>query len=227
MTSLTSMFMHGSWFHIIGNMLFLWIFGNNVEDAMGKVRFLVFYLLAGFAATALQPSSRSGRLGCRRCHSQRRRERRGLGVLGAYLVLLPNASVLTLVFFFLIEVPAYFFLGFWFLFQLSEGGFSLRAPGRRRRRVLRPHRRLRLRRGCGAAVHETSPATTGVLMETSSSASTFGRPSTRCRTTSPRGLENVAVVVEDESPESPYILGTFFGHPHGERRRRVPCPRGS
>jgi membrane associated rhomboid family serine protease len=53
-TSVTSMFMHGGWLHIIGNMLFLWIFGNNVEDAMGKVRFLVFYLLSGFAATALQ-----------------------------------------------------------------------------------------------------------------------------------------------------------------------------
>ena len=59
MTAFTSMFMHGSWLHIIGNMLFLWIFGNNVEDAMGRVRFLVFYLLSGLIATAPRPPSRS------------------------------------------------------------------------------------------------------------------------------------------------------------------------
>ena len=128
-TSLTSMFMHGSWLHIIGNMLFLWIFGNNVEDSMGKIRFLVFYLLAGYTATALQTfvtlwmgsdaDAAIPNVGASGAVS---------GVLGAYLLLLPNASVLTLVFFFLIEVPAYFFLGFWFIFQLWEGGFSLMEP---------------------------------------------------------------------------------------------------
>ena len=128
-TWLTSMFMHGSWLHIIGNMLFLWIFGNNVEDALGKVRFLVFYLLAGITATALQTfvtlwmgtdaDAAIPNVGASGAVS---------GVLGAYLLLLPNASVLTLVFFFLIEVPAYFFLGFWFIFQLWEGGFSLLEP---------------------------------------------------------------------------------------------------
>ena len=91
-TWLTSMFMHGSWLHIIGNMLFLWIFGNNVEDAMGKVRFLAFYLLAGIAATALQTvvtlaagsdmAAAVPNLGASGAVS---------GVLGAYLVLLPNA----------------------------------------------------------------------------------------------------------------------------------------
>ena len=123
------MFMHGSWLHIIFNMLFLWVFGNNVEDALGKVRFLIFYLLAGIAATALQTvvtlwvgsdtNAAIPNLGASGAVS---------GVLGAYLVLLPNASVLTLVFFFLIEVPAFLFLGFWFVFQLWEGGFSLAMP---------------------------------------------------------------------------------------------------
>jgi membrane associated rhomboid family serine protease len=128
-TSFTSMFMHGSWLHIIVNMLFLWVFGNNVEDALGKLRFLVFYLLSGYAATALQTfvtvamgtsvDEAIPNLGASGAVS---------GVLGAYLVLLPTASVLTLVFFFLIEVPAFLFLGFWFLFQLWEGGFSLAMP---------------------------------------------------------------------------------------------------
>jgi membrane associated rhomboid family serine protease len=128
-TWLTSMFMHGSWLHILGNMIFLWVFGNNVEDAMGRIRFLVFYLLAGIAATALQTTvtlwmgtaedAAIPNVGASGAVS---------GVLGAYLVLLPTASVLTLVFFFLLELPAALFLGFWFLFQLWEGGFSLLMP---------------------------------------------------------------------------------------------------
>jgi membrane associated rhomboid family serine protease len=128
-TWLTSMFMHGSWLHIIGNMLFLWIFGNNVEDALGRIRFLIFYLLSGIAATGLQTvvtlwmgtnaDAAVPNLGASGAVS---------GVLGAYLVLLPSASVLTLIFFFLIEVPAGLFLGFWFVFQLWEGGFSLVMP---------------------------------------------------------------------------------------------------
>jgi membrane associated rhomboid family serine protease len=128
-TAITSMFMHGGWLHIIGNMLFLWIFGNNIEDAMGKIRFLVFYLLAGLAATALQTvvtlaagsdvAAAVPNLGASGAVS---------GVLGAYLVLLPTAKVLTILFYFLVEVPAFLFLGFWFAFQLWEGGFSLVNP---------------------------------------------------------------------------------------------------
>jgi rhomboid family protein len=129
----TSMFMHGSWIHIIGNMLFLWIFGNNVEDAMGRVRFLVFYLLAGIAATALQTfvtlqwasdaAASIPNIGASGAIA---------GVLGGYLVLLPSASVVTaftLGFFFIIrEIPAIWFLGVWFLFQLIEGGFAITHP---------------------------------------------------------------------------------------------------
>ena len=131
-TAFTSMFMHGGWLHIAGNMLFLWIFGNNVEDAMGKVRFFAFYILSGLAATALQtiitltaaPDAAGAipNLGASGAIS---------GVLGAYLLLLPTAKVRVLVFFFLIlfwELPAFLFLGFWFLFQLWDGGFSLLHP---------------------------------------------------------------------------------------------------
>jgi rhomboid family protein len=131
-TSLTSMFMHGSWLHIIGNMLFLWIFGNNVEDALGRVRFLVFYLLGGYAATALQTfitlafgtaaEAQIPNLGASGAIS---------AVLGAYFVLLPRASVVTVIFLLIIfirEFPARLFLGFWFLFQLWLGGFSLLQP---------------------------------------------------------------------------------------------------
>jgi membrane associated rhomboid family serine protease len=129
LTALTSMFMHGSWLHIAGNMLFLWIFGNNVEDAMGRVRFAVFYLLGGFAATALQTwvtfhwgsaeAARIPNLGASGAIS---------AVLGAYIVLLPRASVLTIVFFFFVHVPAVWFLGFWIFFQLWQGGYSIVHP---------------------------------------------------------------------------------------------------
>jgi membrane associated rhomboid family serine protease len=128
-TSFTAMFMHGGWMHIIGNMLFLWIFGNNVEDVMGKVRFLLFYLLAGYAATAAQTfvtlATQDGaetaipNLGASGAVS---------GVLGAYFLLFPMARVLTFVFFIIIEVPAFFFLGFWFVFQIWSGGLSLTVP---------------------------------------------------------------------------------------------------
>jgi membrane associated rhomboid family serine protease len=128
-TAFTAMFMHGSWLHIGGNMLFLWIFGNNVEDAMGKVRFLVFYLLSGLVATALQTivtltagtafDGAVPNLGASGAIS---------GVLAAYLLLLPTARVLTILFYFIVEVPAFLFLGFWFLFQLWEGGFSILHP---------------------------------------------------------------------------------------------------
>ncbi len=129
-TAFTSMFMHGGWEHILGNMLFLWIFGNNVEDAMGRLRFLAFYILGGLAATALQTfvtlhfgTAGDGmipNLGASGAIS---------AVLGGYLLLLPRASVLTLIFFFLLrEIRAVWFLGFWFLFQLWSGGTALEHP---------------------------------------------------------------------------------------------------
>jgi membrane associated rhomboid family serine protease len=129
----TAMFMHGSWLHIGGNMLFLWIFGNNVEDAFGRVRFLLWYLAAGLAAAAVQTvvtlvfASPAGasipNIGASGAIA---------GVLGAYFVLLPTASVLTafiVVFIvFLRELPAVWFLGIWIVFQLWEGGFSILQP---------------------------------------------------------------------------------------------------
>ena len=131
-TSLTSMFLHGDWLHIGGNMLFLWIFGNNVEDALGKVRYLLFYLLGGYAATALQTfvtltfgtqsDAEIPNLGASGAIS---------AVLGAYLVLLPRASVVTLIFLgiiFIRELPAWLFLGFWFVFQLLVGSLSVIQP---------------------------------------------------------------------------------------------------
>jgi membrane associated rhomboid family serine protease len=125
----TSMFMHGSWSHIIGNMLFLWIFGNNVEDALGRVRFLLWYLAAGFAATAVQTfvtlnfgtieEASIPNIGASGAVS---------GVLGAYLILLPTAKVLTLFGWFLVEVPALLYLGIWFIFQLWSGSYSVLEP---------------------------------------------------------------------------------------------------
>jgi membrane associated rhomboid family serine protease len=132
-TALTSMFMHADLLHLGGNMLFLWIFGNNVEDALGRVRYVAFYLLAGIAATALQTgitlSSASDvaaqipNLGASGAIS---------GVLGAYFVLLPRAKVLTAIFlgfiFFLREIPAIFFLGIYFLFQVWQANVQLSHP---------------------------------------------------------------------------------------------------
>jgi rhomboid family protein len=125
----TSMFLHASWFHLGGNMLFLWIFGNNVEDALGRLRFLVWYLVAGLAAVATQTvvtlwfSSPQGasipNVGASGAIA---------GVLGAYIVLLPQAKVLTVFVFILREVPAIVFLGIWFLFQLWDGGFAILHP---------------------------------------------------------------------------------------------------
>jgi membrane associated rhomboid family serine protease len=129
LTVLTSMFMHGSWAHLLGNMLFLWIFGNNVEEAMGGVRYVVFYLLGGAVATATQsfvtlsfaPESDAGipNVGASGAIA---------AVMGGYLVLLPRARILTLIGFFVIEVPALAYLAFWFLFQLWVGSFSILQP---------------------------------------------------------------------------------------------------
>ena len=124
---LTYMFIHGGWLHIAGNMWFLWIFGDNVEDRMGHLRFLIFYLLCGIGAALfyvlLKPGSTLPALGASGAIS---------GVMGAYILLYPRARVLTLVpvFFLplLVEIPAVFFLGVWFLFQFFAGTFSLFTP---------------------------------------------------------------------------------------------------
>jgi membrane associated rhomboid family serine protease len=120
----TSMFLHGGWIHLIGNMLYLWIFGNNIEDRLGRLGFLLFYLLGGVAAAASQvlvgPDSDVPVIGASGAIA---------AVLGAYLVLYPRARVLSLVFlgFFyqLLHVPAVLILGFWFVLQLIDGVASL------------------------------------------------------------------------------------------------------
>lgn len=126
-TPLTSMFLHGGWFHLIGNMWFLWVFGNNVEDSMGHLRYLAFYLLCGLAAAAAQtfanPSSPVPMVGASGAIS---------GIMGAYIVLYPRVRVHMLVilaiFVTRIVVPAYVMLGYWFLIQIVGGSLS-REPG--------------------------------------------------------------------------------------------------
>jgi membrane associated rhomboid family serine protease len=120
-TLVTSMFLHGSWSHIIGNMWYLWIFGDNVEDRMGHGRFLIFYLLCGFVAAygqmVIDPQSTLPTIGASGAIA---------GIMGAYLVLYPHSRVLTLIpliiFWEVIELPAIFLLGFWFLMQLFSAG---------------------------------------------------------------------------------------------------------
>jgi membrane associated rhomboid family serine protease len=127
-TLFTSMFMHGGLLHLGGNMLFLWIFGNNVEDSMGPLKFIAFYLIGGLAATALQvaidPDATVPTIGASGAIA---------GVLGGYLILFPRARVITLVFiiFFvtIVELPALWILAFWFVQQLLFGAFDLGAAG--------------------------------------------------------------------------------------------------
>jgi membrane associated rhomboid family serine protease len=122
------MFMHGGLLHLGGNMLFLWIFGNNVEDAMGSVKFLVFYLLGGLAAMLLQvivaPNAQVPTVGASGAIA---------AVLGAYLVLYPRAKIVTVIFivffFTILELPALLVLGIWFLQQALFGYFDLANPG--------------------------------------------------------------------------------------------------
>jgi membrane associated rhomboid family serine protease len=120
-TVFTSMFMHAGWVHLTGNLLYLWIFGNNVEDRLGPLRFTIFYLLSGIGAAAAQivmdPGGSIPMLGASGAIA---------GVLGGYLLLYPGASVVTIIpiFFFFIEiarVPAYLVIGFWFVLQLGNG----------------------------------------------------------------------------------------------------------
>ncbi len=129
----SSMFMHGGIVHLGGNMLFLWIFGNNVEDALGKLRFLLWYLAAGVAALVAQTAVTLW-FGDTQAASIPNIGASGAiaGVLGAYLLVLPRASVLTAIFlgffFFIQEIPALLYLGLWFAFQLWQGGFSIVHP---------------------------------------------------------------------------------------------------
>jgi membrane associated rhomboid family serine protease len=128
----SSMFMHGGWEHIIFNMLFLWIFGNNVEDALGRVRFFLWYVAGGLAATVAQTFVTLHFGGVTDASIPNIGASGAIAaVLGAYFVLLPNARVLTAIFFILIffqDLPAILFLGVWFLFQLWQGGWSLVQP---------------------------------------------------------------------------------------------------
>src|SRR5712692_10352767 len=119
-TLVTSMFLHGSWSHVIGNMWYLWIFGDNVEDRVGHGRFVVFYLLCGIAAAlgqvAMDPNSMLPTIGASGAIA---------GVMGAYFVLYPHSRVLTLIpwiFIQVVEMPAIVLLGFWFLMQLFSAG---------------------------------------------------------------------------------------------------------
>src|SRR5215207_2827704 len=127
-TLFSSMFMHGGWFHIINNMWVLLIFGDNVEAGMGKMRYLLFYLLSGVAAGLLQiyvlPASAVPMIGASGALA---------GVLGAYLILFPRSRIASLVpilfIFTIIEIPAILFLIFWFLSQLYSGLFAIKGGG--------------------------------------------------------------------------------------------------
>ena len=127
----TGMFLHASWLHILGNMLFLWIFGNNVEDVMGRVRFLVFYVASGFVAALAQAAVTLHFAGTHAASVPTVGASGAIaGVLGAYFVLLPRARVVTLLLG-LIPFPlrASIFLGLWFVFELWQADFSLTHPG--------------------------------------------------------------------------------------------------
>ena len=123
---ITAMFLHGSWDHILGNMLFLVVFGKNVEDAFGHIRYLAFYFAGGFVAMMTQTlmtlafgTAAEGRvpnLGASGAIA---------AVLGAYFILYPNSKVLGLIVIFPVRISAWFFLGFWFLYQLVEANFGL------------------------------------------------------------------------------------------------------
>ena len=120
----TSMFLHGGWLHLLGNILFLYIFGDNVEDRLGHIRYFFFFVLCGVLAVIAHlitnPSSRVPTIGASGAIA---------GVMGAYLFLFPYARVVTLIFVFffvdIIEIPAFFFLAFWFILQFLNGTMSV------------------------------------------------------------------------------------------------------
>lgn len=124
----TAMFLHGGWFHVLGNMLYLWVFGDNVEDSMGRGRYIIFYLLVGFAGSLAHlfanPSAPIPTIGASGAVA---------GVLGAYFISFPRSRVLTLlpliIFFTLVEIPAVLFLVLWFAMQLLSGVASLAVTG--------------------------------------------------------------------------------------------------
>jgi len=119
LTLLTSMFIHGGFLHLFGNMLYLWIFGNNIEDFLGPLRFILFYLISGLGASlihiAFHPSSQVPMIGASGAIA---------GVLGAYFLLYPGARVLTLVFIWILPVPAFIILGLWFVAQVMNIGIG-------------------------------------------------------------------------------------------------------
>ncbi|HEU5361062.1 MAG TPA: rhomboid family intramembrane serine protease [Candidatus Deferrimicrobiaceae bacterium] len=124
LTPVTAMFLHGGWGHLLGNMLYLYIFGDNVEDMLGSGRYLLFYLICGvlsfLAQIGFQSNSMVPNVGASGAIA---------GVLGAYFLLFPRARVLTLlplfIFFPVVEIPAFFFLGIWFLFQFLSGAATI------------------------------------------------------------------------------------------------------
>ena len=127
---LTAMFMHGSWDHILGNMLFLAIFGKNVEDAFGHVRYLALYLAGAFVATMTQTLMTLLAGSSADAHVPLLGASGAIAaILGAYFVLYPESRVLTLVLVFLMRIPAWVFLGIWFLYQFVEGNFGLFSAG--------------------------------------------------------------------------------------------------
>ena len=119
----TSIFLHGGWGHLIGNLWFLWVFGNNIEDSMGHMRFLAFYFVTGVAAAAAQialsPSSPVPMVGASGAIS---------GIMGAYIVLYPKARIDTLIFIWIVQLPAWGMLSYWLLLQLS-GVFAVPGSG--------------------------------------------------------------------------------------------------
>jgi Uncharacterized membrane protein (homolog of Drosophila rhomboid) len=125
---ITNLFLHGGWLHILGNMWYLWIFGDNVEDRLGKIRFIYFYLLCGVVANAAQiiadPAAAVPTVGASGAIS---------GVLGAYLMLFPRARIATLIPLFpifpIIKIPALLFLPLWFFLQLQQGTAALFTDG--------------------------------------------------------------------------------------------------
>ena len=194
-TVLTSMFLHGGWFHLLGNMLYLWIFGNNVEDVLGRGRYLLLYLTCGIVAALAQafsnPTSHIPMVGASGAIA---------GVLGAYLLLHPGANVRCFVwiviFFRIVNVPAWTMLGLWFTMQLVSG--LMAAPGRPGRGVLGACRRLRHRIGSG---HRVAP-------ERRSTAATAPQPSLRYRSPArlcrPDLLSRLGAASRPRRPRSPW-----------------------
>ena len=125
---LSSIFLHGGWIHIIGNMLYLWIFGDNVEDRMGHLRYFAFYIICGVLAGGVHlytnPTSGVPTIGASGAIA---------GVMGAYFIMFPGSRIITFVpiffFFQIIEIPAFFFIGFWFLVQFFSGSLFLSSAG--------------------------------------------------------------------------------------------------